>query len=98
MRASSTRPTRAVRTTSLRFGERSQAVGIRCSMGSVGDGSDNALAPSFCASLQGELRARQPLWTHNEARPALFSSLLHRGLLQPAAAAFGARRLVAGGV
>ena len=75
MRGSSTIPTLAVRTTSLRFGERCQAVGIRCSMGSVGDCYDNAMAASFFATLECELLARQTLRTQNEARTALFSSI-----------------------
>jgi putative transposase len=58
--------------TSLLFGERCQAVGIRCSMGSVGDCYDNAMAESFFATLECELLARQPFRTHLEARTALF--------------------------
>jgi putative transposase len=58
--------------TSLRFGQRCQAVGIRCSMGSVGDGDDNAMAESFFATLEGELLARQTFRTRVEARTALF--------------------------
>jgi putative transposase len=61
--------------TSLRFGECCQAVGIRCSMGSVGDCYDNAMAESFFATLECELLARQTLRTQNEARTALFSSI-----------------------
>jgi putative transposase len=61
--------------TSLRFGERCQAVGIRCSMGSVGDCYDNALAESFFATLECELLARQTFRTHLEARTALFADL-----------------------
>jgi putative transposase len=57
---------------SLRFGERCQAVGIRCSMGSVGDCYDNAMAESFFATLECELLARQTFRTHLEARTALF--------------------------
>jgi putative transposase len=58
--------------TSLLFGERCQAVGIRCSMGSVGDCYDNAMAESFFATLECELLARQTFRTQNEARTALF--------------------------
>jgi putative transposase len=58
--------------TSLLFGERCQAVGIRCSMGSVGDCYDNAMAESFFATLECELLARQPFRTQLEARTALF--------------------------
>ena len=58
--------------TSLLFGERCQAAGIRCSMGSVGDCYDNAMAESFFATLECELLARQPFPTQLEARTALF--------------------------
>ena len=61
--------------TSLLFGERCQAVGIRCSMGSarsVGDCYDNAMAESFFATLECDLLARLPFRTHLEARTALF--------------------------
>lgn len=58
--------------TSLLFGERCQAVGIRCSMGSIGDCYDNALAESFFATLECELLARQTFQTQIEARTALF--------------------------
>ncbi|MGZ6388146.1 MAG: IS3 family transposase [Ktedonobacterales bacterium] len=58
--------------TSLLFGERCQTVGIRCSMGSVGDCYDNAMAESFFATLECELLARQTFQTHVEARTALF--------------------------
>jgi putative transposase len=61
--------------TSLLCGERCQAVGIRCSLGSVGDGSDNALAASFFATLECALLARQTFRTQNEARTALFESI-----------------------
>jgi putative transposase len=58
--------------TSLLFGERCRAVGIRCSMGSVGDCYDNAMAESFFATLECELLARHTLRTYVEARTALF--------------------------
>jgi putative transposase len=58
--------------TSLLFGERCQAAGIRCSMGSVGDCYDNAMAESFFATLECELLARRRFSTHLEARSALF--------------------------
>ena len=58
--------------TSLLFGEHCQAVGIRCSMGSVGDCYDNAMAESFFATLECELLARQPFPTQLAARTALF--------------------------
>jgi putative transposase len=58
--------------TSLLFGERCQAVGIRCSMGSVGDCHDNAMAESFFATLECELLACQTFPTQIAARTALF--------------------------
>jgi putative transposase len=61
--------------TSLRFGAHCQAVGIRCSRGSVGDCYDNAMAESFFATLECELLARQTFGTHIEARTALFEYL-----------------------
>ena len=58
--------------TSPLFGQRCQAMGIRCSTGSVGDCYDNAMAESFFATLECELLARQPFCTHLEVRTALF--------------------------
>ena len=56
----------------LLFGQHCQAVGIRCSMGSVGDCYDNALAESFFATLECELLDGRTFRTHPEARTALF--------------------------
>jgi putative transposase len=61
--------------TSLLFGEHCQAVGIRCSMGSVGDCYDNAMAESFFATLACELLARQPFPIQLAARTAIFEYL-----------------------
>jgi putative transposase len=61
--------------TSLLFGEHCQAVGIQCSMGSVGDCYDNAMAESFFATLECELLARQPFPTQLAACTALFEYL-----------------------
>jgi putative transposase len=61
--------------TSLLFGGHCEAVGIRCSMGSVGDGSDNAMAQSVFATLECELLAGRSFRTHAEARTALFDSI-----------------------
>ena len=58
--------------TSLLFGEHRQALGIRCSMGSVGDCYDNAMAESYFATLECELLARHAFQNHLEARTALF--------------------------
>jgi putative transposase len=57
---------------SLLFGHHCQEVGIRCSMGSVGDCYDNALAESFFATLECEVLAGRTFRTQMEARTALF--------------------------
>lgn len=61
--------------TALLLGKRCHAVGIRCSMGSVGDCSDNAMAENCFATLECELLARQTFRSHDEAWTALFSSI-----------------------
>jgi putative transposase len=58
--------------TSVRFGERCAAVGIRPSMGTVGDCFDNAMVESFFATLECELLAQHRFRTHAEARTAVF--------------------------
>ena len=47
-------------------------MGVRPSMGSVGDAYDNAMAESFFASLECELLKRTVLRTKSQARTALF--------------------------
>ena len=59
--------------TSLAFGKRCREMGVRPSMGSVGDAYDNAMAESFFASLECELLERTVLPTKSAARTALFS-------------------------
>ena len=59
--------------TSLAFGQRCQLLGVRPSMGSVGDAYDNAMAESFFASLECELLDRKSFETKSQARLALFS-------------------------
>ncbi len=59
--------------TSLAFGKRCQEMGVRPSMGSVGDAYDNAMAESFFANLECELLERTVLKTKSAARTALFS-------------------------
>jgi putative transposase len=58
--------------TSIAFGNRCREMGVRPSMGSVGDAYDNAMAESFFASLECELLDRRSLRTKTEARLALF--------------------------
>jgi putative transposase len=67
--------------TSMAFGEHCRALGIRCSMGTGGDGYDNALAESFFATLECELLEQRTFRTLNEARSAIFDyieSFYHR--------------------
>lgn len=59
--------------TSIAFGNRCKEMGVRPSMGSVGDAYDNAMAESFFASLECELVARRSWKTKTEARLAVFT-------------------------
>lgn len=59
--------------TSVAFGQRCRTMGVRPSMGSVGDAYDNAMAESFFATLECELIDRRSWPTKTEARLALFS-------------------------
>ncbi len=59
--------------TSVRFGERCKLMGVRPSMGTVGDAYDNAMAESFFASLECELLDRRNFQSKTEARLALFT-------------------------
>ena len=59
--------------TSVAFGQRCAKMGVRPSMGSVGDAYDNAMAESFFASLECELIDRRSFRTKTEARLALFT-------------------------
>lgn len=59
--------------TSVAFGARCARLGVRPSMGSVGDAYDNAMAESFFASLECELLDRRSFKTKACARLALFT-------------------------
>jgi putative transposase len=59
--------------TSIAFGERCKKMGVRPSMGTVGDAYDNAMAESFFATLECELIDRRSWRTKTEARLALFT-------------------------
>jgi putative transposase len=59
--------------TSVAFGERCRKMGVRPSMGTVGDAYDNAMAESFFATLECELIDRRSWKTKTEARLALFT-------------------------
>ena len=58
--------------TSIAFGKRCEEMGVRPSMGSVGDAYDNAMAESFFATLECELLNRRRFKTQVEARHAIF--------------------------
>jgi putative transposase len=58
---------------SLAFGKRCKMMGVKPSMGSVGDAYDNAMAESFFASLECELLDRRSFKTKTEARLAVFT-------------------------
>jgi putative transposase len=58
--------------TSFAFGKRCRDMGVRPSMGSVGDCFDNAMCESFFATLECELLDRQAFKTQTEARLAVF--------------------------
>ena len=59
--------------TSIAFGKRCAEMGVRPSMGSVGDAYDNAMAESFFASLECELIDRRTWKSKTEARMAVFT-------------------------
>ena len=58
--------------TSIAFGRRCRELGVRPSMGSVGDCYDNAVAESFFATLECEWLDRHRFKTQAEARMAVF--------------------------
>ena len=59
--------------TSIAFGERCKAMGVRASMGTVGDAYDNSMAESFFASLECELIDRRVWQTKTQARLDIFT-------------------------
>ena len=58
--------------TSIALGKRCREMGVRPSMGSVGECLDNALCESFFATLEWELIDRSSFRTQAEARMAVF--------------------------
>ena len=58
--------------TSLALGRRCELMGVRPSMGSVGDAYDNAMCESFFATLECELLDRDRFRTQADARLAIF--------------------------
>ena len=71
--ASFTILTKAASTPALHFGNRVPEMGVRPSMGLVGDAYDNAMAESFFATLECELIARRKWETKAQARLAIFT-------------------------
>lgn len=59
--------------TSVAFGKRCEEMGVKPSMGTVGDAYDNAMAESFFATLECELINRRSWKTKAEARLAIFT-------------------------
>jgi putative transposase len=59
--------------TSIAFGLRCREMGVRPSMGSVGDAYDNAICESFFATLECELLARCRFKNQAEARNEVFA-------------------------
>ena len=59
--------------TSIAFASRRREMGVRPSMGTVGDAYDNAMAESFFATLECELLDRRSWKSKAEARTALFT-------------------------
>ncbi len=59
--------------TAIAFGTRCTQLGIRPSMGSVGDCFDNAMAESVFATLECEVLDRYDFQTRDEARRAIFT-------------------------
>jgi putative transposase len=59
--------------TSVAFGARCRELGVRPSMGSVGDAYDNALCETFFATLESELLARIGLLTAQAVRREVFT-------------------------
>ena len=69
--------------TSIAFGQRCRDMGVRPSLGSVGDAYDNAMCESFFATLECELLDRHRFRSQAEARMAIFEFIegwynLHR--------------------
>lgn len=59
--------------TSMAFDNRCKEMGVRPSMGTVGDAYDNAMAESFFATLECELIARRPWQTKAQVKLAIFT-------------------------
>ena len=66
------RPLEPGQYTAIAFGQRCGEMGVRPSMGSVGDAYDNAMCESFFATLECELLDRHRFQSQAEARMAVF--------------------------
>jgi putative transposase len=60
---------------SIAFGQRCEELGVRLSMGSVGEAYDNAMAESFLASLECEVLDRSRFRTREETRMAVITGI-----------------------
>jgi len=58
--------------TSVEFGRRCRLMGVRPSMGSVGDCYDNAMCESFFATLECEVLDYRPFLSQTDAKMAIF--------------------------
>ena len=67
------RPVEYAQRACVAFGKRCDEMGIRPSMGTVGNAYDNAREESFFATLECELIDRRLWKTHTEARLAIFT-------------------------
>ena len=76
------RPIESTQYTSIAFGNRCREMGVRLSMGTVGDAYDNAMAESFFATL--EARTNCPTHLENKTRATPGHLQLDRELVQPA--------------
>ena len=63
--------------TYLAFGKRCKGAGVRPSMGSVGNASDNAMGESFLVTLECELLDRRRFTSQAETRMACFSFIAY---------------------
>ena len=62
--------------TSVAFGKRCEEMGVKPSMGAVGDAYDNVMAESFFATLERELLSRRRFRSQAEAKMAVFEWLV----------------------
>jgi len=75
--------------TAVAFGRTLKEAGILCSMGTVGDALDNAVAESFFATLETELLDRRSWPSRQALASAIFEYV--EGFLQPEASALNPR-------